>query len=310
MKVFVAGASGAVGIPIVKELLKQGHQVTAMSRSGAGSQKLTALGVEVLSIDAFDQKQMSEALQRSSPHTVIDMLTSLPKNPANLGKASPQDRKLRLEGGGHLFAAAGAAGATRYLQQSCGFWIKPKGEGLGTEEDPFQLDATPNISTGSQMYRLLEERVFSNERIEGVALRYGFFYGPGTWYTQDGGAADLVRQQHLPIVGKGCGVNSFIHIDDAAIATVATLEAEPGVYNIVDDDPLTVATWLPAFAQAVGAPPPAQVSEEAGLAAAGPDAFFYHNGLSGASNAKAKRTLGFRPRPLEWLQKEKIGQGG
>ena len=303
MKVFIAGASGAVGIPIVKELVKQGHTVTAMTRSENGIQQLKALGVSVSSLDAFDYNQVSDALNRVSPDAVIDMLTFLPKNLADMPKAFPADRKLRVEGGGHLFAASVAAGVKRYLQQSCGFWIKPQGgERLGTEKDSFELNATPNVKGGSETYRLLEERVFSEPKIEGIALRFGFFYGPGTWYTSDGSAADMVRQQHLPIVGKGTAVNSFVHVNDAAVATVATLKVEPGVYNIVDDDPVSVATWLPAFAASMGAPPPPHVSEEAGAAAAGPDAVFYHNNLSGASNAKAKQAFNFTPRPLEWLK--------
>ena len=232
------------------------------------------------------------------------MLTFLPKNLGDMPKAFPGDHKLRLEGGGHLFAASAASGVSRYLQQSCGFWIKPKSrERLGTEDDPFELQATPNIASGSDMYRQLEERVFSDPKIEGIALRFGFFYGPGTWYTEDGSAAEMARQQHPPVVGKGSAVNSFVHVDDAAKATVATLTVELGVYDIVDDDPVAVSTWLPAFAASVGAPPPPQISEEAGAAAAGPDAASYHNNLSGASNSKAKKIFGFAPRPLEWLKR-------
>lgn len=217
MKVFVAGASGAVGIPIVKELIKQGHEVAAMTRSERGTQQLQTLGAKVMSIDAFDYKQVKEALQQVAPEAVIDMLTFLPKNLADMPRAFPDDRKLRLEGGGHLFAASVAGGVSRYLQQSCGFWIKPKsGERLGTEDDPFELQATPNIASGSDMYRQLEERVFSDPKIEGIALRFGFFYGPGTWYTADGNAAEMARQEHLPIIGKGSAVNSFVHVDDAA----------------------------------------------------------------------------------------------
>lgn len=304
MRVFVAGASGAVGIPIVKELIKQGHEVAAMTHSVRGTQRLQTLGAKVISIDVFDYNQVEEALQHVAPEAVIDMLTLLPENLADMPKAFPGDRMLRLEGGGHLFAVSVASGVSRYLQQSCGFWIKPKsGEHLGTEDDPFELQATPNIASGSDMYRRLEERVFSDPKIDGIALRFGFFYGPGTWYSEDGSAAEMARQANLPIVGKGSAVNSFVHVDDAARATVATLTVEPGVYDIVDHDPVAVSIWLPAFAAYVGAPPPRQISEEAGAAAGGPDAPYYHNNLSGASNAKAKKVFGFEPRPLEWLKR-------
>jgi nucleoside-diphosphate-sugar epimerase len=132
-------------------------------------------------------------------------------------------------------------------------------------------------------------------------LRYGFFYGPNTWYNPDGAVADQVRQQQVPIIGKGEGVYSWIHIDDASHATVAALTGPPGKYNIVDDDPSPLHVWLPAFARFVGAPPPPQVTEEQALAAAGEDAIYYQTKLRGASNAKAKQMLGFRPRRLEWL---------
>jgi nucleoside-diphosphate-sugar epimerase len=137
--------------------------------------------------------------------------------------------------------------------------------------------------------------------MEGVALRYGFFYGPNTWYHPDGGAADQVRKQQFPLVGKGQGVWSWVHIDDAALATVAALDCEPGVYHVVDDNPSPVSVWLPAFVKSVGAPAPAQVTEEQARQVAGEDAVYYQTRLRGALNAKAKQVLGFRPRKLEWL---------
>jgi 2-alkyl-3-oxoalkanoate reductase len=303
MKIFVAGASGALGVPLVKELLRQGHQVTAMCRSAAGIQKLKSLGVDVAQVDALDAEGVRKAVQRSSPEAVIDQLTSLPKNPADLPKAAAQDREVRLVGGGYLFSAAIVAGAKRYVLQSSGFFLKPRDGGLATEQDSFQVDATPNISRGAQMYRSLEERVFGDPHLKGIALRYGFLYGSGTWYSYDGGAADLLQQQALPLIGSGAAINSFIHVEDAAAATVVALHAEPGVYNIVDDDPVPVAKWLPAFAESVGAPAPPRMTEAEALVVAGPDAVFYHNGLSGACNDKAKAILEFRPRRLEWLHR-------
>jgi 2-alkyl-3-oxoalkanoate reductase len=248
----------------------------------------------------LDEEGVREAVQRSSPEAVIDQLTSLPRNPAELPKAAAQDREVRLVGGGHLFSAAIAAGVKRYIQQSSGFYLKPKDGGLATEQDAFRVDASPNIALGAQMYRSLEERVFGDPHIKGIALRYGLFYGPGTWYSDIGGAADLLRQRALPLIGSGAAINSFVHVEDAAAATVAALHAEPGVYNIVDDDPVPVAKWLPAFAESVGAPAPSRMTEEEALLVAGPDAVFYHNGLSGACNDKAKAMLGFKPRSLEW----------
>jgi nucleoside-diphosphate-sugar epimerase len=142
--------------------------------------------------------------------------------------------------------------------------------------------------------------VLTAEGLEGVALRYGFFYGPGTWYHRDGAAADQARKQELAIIGAGEGVWSWVHIEDAALATVAALTAPPGVYHIVDDDPSPVSRWLPAFAEWVGAPPPPRLTEQEGRERAGEDAVYYGTKLRGTSNAKAKRTLNFRPRPREW----------
>ena len=151
------------------------------------------------------------------------------------------------------------------------------------------------------MYAGLEAAGSSIPDVEFVGLRYGFFYGPGTWYSDEGDMAEQVRRQGVPIVGAGQGVWSWVHIDDAAAATAAALACGPGVYNIVDRDPTVQSVWLPAFASAVGAPPPPQVSEEEALATFGPDTVYYATRLRGASNEKAKHELNFRPRRLEWL---------
>lgn len=299
LNVFVAGASGALGVPLVQELVKHGHRVTAMARSveEAGSND----PVEHVRVNALDKPALTEALRRSSPEVVIGLLSSLSKNPAELFSAFPHDGNLRLEGGSNLHSAALEVGVKRYVQQSSGFYLKPEHSYLATEADSFQLDSSPGISSGSKMYQALEDRVFSDSRIEGIALRYGFFYGPGTSYCNDGGTADLLRQGALALVGEGCAVNSFIHVQDAALATLAALRAEPGVYNIVDNDRVPVAEWLPAFAQFVGAAAPSRISEEEAMRTMGADAVFYHNGLKGACNDKARKQLDIRPRRLEWL---------
>jgi nucleoside-diphosphate-sugar epimerase len=288
-------------MPIVKELIRLGHDVTAMTRSEQGLARLKSLGATAEKIDAFNSEALTEALRRSSPEIVIDQLTALPKNPAELPSAFPHDRNLRLEGGGNLHAAAKACGVRRYIQQSSGFYLKARAGQIADELDGFDVDASPNISLGAQMFRALEERTLRDPAMEGVALRYGFFYGPNTWYNHDGGAADQLRQKSLAIIGDGQAMSSFIHVEDAAFGTVAALTAAPGTYNVVDDQPAHVRDWLPQFARWVGAPPPSHMSEEQALSIAGPDAVYYHTKLSGASNAKAKRELALRPRRLEWL---------
>src|SRR5215510_2337116 len=166
---------------------------------------------------------------------------------------------------------------------------------------PFISTASPGVEAGARTYLELEARASATPGIELVALRYGFFYGPGTWYTPEGDMGDQVRQQQVPIIGEGQGVYSFVHIDDAAGATFAALECPPGAYNIVDGNPSPQHVWLPAFARAAGAPAPLRVSEEEALRASGPDPVYYATRLRGASNEKVGRELEFRPRPLEWI---------
>jgi nucleoside-diphosphate-sugar epimerase len=300
MKIFVAGASGAIGQPLVAELIRQGHTVTGMTHSDAGAERLRKAGATVAHVSAFDEAALEEALRRSSAEIVIDELTALPKHPAEMAAAAAGDRRLRLEGGGNLFRAAQAAGVRRYIQQSTGFFLKA-GTGLADETESLAVDATPGVAAAAQTYTELESRLFSAKNIEGVALRYGFFYGPNTWYDRDGASGDQARKQEMPIIGSGAGVWSWIHIDDAAAATVAALTAPAGTYHIVDDDPSPVSVWLPAFARSVGAPASPHISEEQALQAAGEDAIYYQTRLRGASNKKARQMLDFRPRPLEWL---------
>lgn len=300
MRVFVAGASGAIGQPLINELIRRGHEVTAMTRSDSGARRLESLGAAVAQVDALDAAAVEQSLRDSRPEVVIDELTSLPKDPSEMAAAAPADRKLRIEGGGNLLRAARALGVSRYIQQSSAFFLEP-GEALADESAGLAVDASPRIAASARAYVELESRVLNAGDMEGVALRYGFFYGPGTWYNPDGAWADKVRKQELPIIGDGRAVWSWIHIDDAAIATVETISAPPGIYHIVDDDPLPVAVWLPAFARFVGAPPPPQITEEQARSAAGEDAVYYYTKLRGASNEKAKKTFRFKPRRLEWI---------
>jgi nucleoside-diphosphate-sugar epimerase len=306
MKIFVAGASGAIGQPLLAELIRQGHVVTGMTHSDAGAERLKKIGATLAQVSAFDEAGLEDALRRSSAEVVIDELTALPKHPSEMAAAAAGDRKLRLEGGGNLLRAARAIGVRRYIQQSTGFFLKA-GSGLADETESLAVDASPSVAAASRTYTELESRLLQTKDkakdIEGVALRYGFFYGPNTWFHPDGASADQVRKQETPVIGSGAGVWSWIHIDDAALATVAALNAPPGIYNIVDDDPAPVSVWLPAFARFVGAPAPPHISEEQARQVAGEDAIYYHTRLRGASNKKAKATLSFGPRRLEWLNR-------
>ncbi|MGA7521103.1 MAG: NAD(P)-dependent oxidoreductase [Acidobacteriaceae bacterium] len=302
MRVFVAGASGVIGQPLIAELLKRGHSVTGMTTNVTRGKFLDGQGASAAIVDALDAAAVEAALRRSKAEVVIDELTSLPKDQSEISKYAAGDTKLRVEGGGNLLRAAIATGVRRYLQQSSGFFLKATEGTLADESSPLDVNASPGVAASARTYTELEARLFSSNAIEGVALRYGFFYGPKTWYYPGGSAADMVMRQQIPVVGKGQGVSSFVHINDAVIATVAALTAEAGVYNVVDDDPSPQNVWLPAFAKFLGAPTPPHRSEAETKAIAGDDAVYYATQLHGASNAKAKRVLGWRPRPLEWLQ--------
>src|SRR5688572_28382198 len=305
MNVFVAGASGAIGRPLLVELVRHGHAVTGMTNSDAGARVIAGLGAAVARVSAFDAPALERALQESRAEVVIDELTALPRHPSEMAAAAPGDRKLRLEGGGNLHRAARACGVRRYVQQASGFFLRP-GSGLADESEGLAIDASPRVAASARTYAELEARVLNAGDMEGVALRYGFFYGPGTWYHPEGAAADQVRRREVPIIGEGEAVWSWVHIDDAVLATVEALTVPPGAYHVVDDDPSPVSVWLPAFARAVGAPPPPVVGEQEARAAAGEDAVYYGTRLRGASNAKAKKVFGFAPRRLEWLRRSSI----
>jgi 2-alkyl-3-oxoalkanoate reductase len=301
MNIFVAGASGAIGQPLIRELIRHGHTVTGMTHSEVGAQSLIDLGATVAFADTLDCPAVEEALRRFHTEVIIDELTALPKDPADYPGAFEGDRRLRLEGGGNLLRATQACGVRRYIQQASGFFLKGGG-GLADESASLAIDASPGVAASAHSYAHLETRLLhSSGNVEGVVMRYGFFYGPNTLYSPEGAAANHVRRRETPIVGRGDAVWSFIHIDDAALATVAAMTIPPGVYNIVDDDPSPVSRWLPAFARWVGAPPPPQLSEQQVRETAGEEAVYYGTKLSGASNHKAKDTFEFRPRRLQWL---------
>ena len=284
---------------MIAELIRKGHTLTGMTHSEAGAKRLRAYGIEVAIANPLDNDAVETALRGSDAEVVIDELTSIPKTPSELPAYAAGDIKLRIEGGGNLHRAALACGVRRYIQQSSGFFLEAKGA-LADASSPLALNASPLIAAYAQMYAHLEQRVLESA-IEGVSLRYGFFYGPNTWYDPDGGAADEVRKHQFPMI-VGCQAKwSFVHIEDAAHATVAALTADPGKYVVADDDPSPVSVWLPRFASFVGAPPPPFTTMKQARQIAGEDAVYYQTRLSGASNAKAKRELDFTPRRLEWL---------
>jgi nucleoside-diphosphate-sugar epimerase len=308
MKIFVAGATGAIGRPLIAELLAKGHAVVALTRSPEKAPALAEQGIEPAIADVFDPEAVKAVVSRAQPEIVIEQLTALPKHYTreSMNAAAALNNRIRLEGGANVLAAAQAAGARRYLRQSVAFFAIP-GPGLADEDTPLAFDASPGVAAGAREIAELEERLLGNPNLEGIVLRYGFFYGAGTWFNPDGDVAQQVRQQQFPIVGKGEGVWSWLHIEDAAIATVAAAErGKPGIYLVANDQPLTVREWLTAFARWLNAPPPPQVSVNDVLKTdGGADAVYYGTQMRGVSNAKVKRELNFQPRPLEWTESKR-----
>lgn len=306
MKVLVAGATGAIGRPLVAALFSAQHAVIGITSSDRGLTALRENGVDGIVLNVLDATAVEREVSRIRPDAIVDELTSLPKRytPEEMRAAAPRDRQVRLSGGGNLHQAAAQFGVRRYVVQSTGFFYAP-GQGLALESDPLAHDASPGVAASVATYTEIEKRLFSNPSVEGVALRYGFFYGPGTYHDPSTGSiSEQVRERQYPVVDPGSGTSSFIHVEDAALATVAALGVHPGVYNIVDDDPVPLAVWLPAFAKFIGAPPPPHISEEKAIQAHGPDAAYYALRLRGASNARAKKEFGFAPRRLEWLAEQ------
>jgi nucleoside-diphosphate-sugar epimerase len=303
MRVFVAGASGAIGHPLVRQLVAAGHEVTGSTRSEARAGEIRAAGCEPVVCDVFDVDALTRAVEDARPEVVVNELTSLPRdyNPRRLDERfyGPTNR-VRTEGGGNLLDAARSAGARRFVTQSIAFLYAPEGEMVKDETGRPFTDAPAPFASAVRAMRSHEQAVLDAGEIEGLVLRYGWLYGPGTYYARDGSISEQVRKRRFPIVRGSDGLFSFIHTDDAAGATVAACErGAPGTYNVVDDEPATIAEWLPVFAEALAAKRPWRVPGWVGRLFGGTAARMT-TGLRGASNAKAKRELGWQPTYPSW----------
>jgi nucleoside-diphosphate-sugar epimerase len=302
MRVFLAGAAGAIGRPLVPLLVEAGHEVTGTTRSPERARAIEAAGATAVVVDALEPDALRAAAEQAEPDVVIHQLTSLPErfNPGKRGVYEATNR-IRSEGTRNLLAAARAAGAGRFVCQSVSFAYAPGAQAeVKDEEAPLALDTPGQFGEGARVLDAMERAVLGADGLAGVVLRYGWFYGPGTYCGENGSIATDVRKRRFPIVGRGTGLWSFVHVDDAAAATVIAVErGDPGAYNVVDDEPAAVREWLPAYADAMGAPPPRRIPIWmarlfAGKAAALVDV------LPAASNAKARRELGWEPRWRSW----------
>jgi 2-alkyl-3-oxoalkanoate reductase len=305
MKVFVAGGTGAIGKQLIAQLVAADHDVVATTRSAKRAEEVQRLGGEPAIADGLDEHAIVEAVRRAEPEVVIHEMTAL------AGKADLRhfDRmfattnKLRTRGTDYLIRAAQEAGARRLIVQSYTGWPNIReGGAVKTEEDPLDPDPPKWQRESMAAFLHIEKVVPGAEGLEGVVLRYGSLYGPGTGLMSSE-AVELLRKRQFPIVGDGAGVWSFIHVDDAASATVAALDhGAPGIYNIVDDDPAPAAEWIPYLAEVIGAKPPRRLPAWLGRILAGDVAVSMMTRIRGSSNAKAKRELDWEPRHPSWRE--------
>jgi 2-alkyl-3-oxoalkanoate reductase len=313
MRMFVAGATGALGRRLVPLLVAGGHQVTAMTRRVGKTMELYAAGAEPVVADALDRDAVLAAVTAARPEAVVHQLTDLAGVTSfrRFDQGFAATNRLRTEGTDHLLEAARTAGATRFVAQSFAGWPFARvGGPVKTEDDPLDPDPPAELRRTLDAIRYLESAVLEAEGLEGVVLRYGGFYGPGTSAGEGGYMLDDLRRRRFPVIGAGTGVWSFVHVDDAATATLAALErGAPGIYQIVDDDPAPVSAWLPALAAAAGARPPRRVPAWLARLLAGEHAVVLMTEGRGASNAKAKRELGWRPAHPSWRQGFRTGLG-
>jgi len=302
MRVFVAGATGAIGQQLVPRLVAAGHQVVATTRSPAKADRLRLLGAEPAVVDGLDAMAVGEAVGRAEPEVVIHQMTQIGPVTSlrTFDRQFEVTNRLRTQGADHLLAAASAAGVRRFIAQSFTGWPNVRSGGpVKTEADPLDPDPPTAQRQSMAAIRYLETAVLGVSPMEGIVLRYGSFYGPGASDEFFG----LVRKRKMPVVGDGAGVWSFIHVDDAAAATVAALDhGSRGVYNIVDDEPARVADWLPYLADVLGAKPPMHVPVWLARLAAGQVVVSMLTTIRGSSNAKAKAALDWTPAWASWRQ--------
>lgn len=317
MRVFVAGATGVIGRPLVARLLAGGHQVTGMTRTPGKAGALRAAGAEPVVADALDAQAVELAVRAARPDVVVHQLTAIPAaiNPRTMARDFELTDRLRSEGTPILVGAALAAGARRVVAQSIAFAYAPgaaggAGETLHVEDDPLWLDAPEPFRRSVRAIATLEGSVLDTDGIDGAVLRYGYLYGPGTAIARGGSSVEMVRRRRFPIGGDGRGTWPFVHVDDAVQATVIAIEcAETGVFNVVDDEPARVSEWVPELAQVLGARPPRRLPLWLVRLAAGPYGVQLFTAQQSASNRRARERLGWSPRHASWRQGFREGLG-
>jgi len=298
MRVFVAGATGAIGTRLVPQLIEHGHEVIGTHRSPGNAERVRALGAEPVALDLLDAPAVHRAVLEARPEAIIHQATALTgvRFGRSLDRSFAATNRLRTEGTDALLAAAREAGVRRFVAQSfASYRYAREGGPVKTEDDRLDPDPPAMARETNAAMRYLDDAVTN---AGGIALRYGGFYGAA-----NDGLVQPVRKRQFPVIGAGGGISSFVHLDDAAAATVLALGHDgAGLYNIVDDEPAPMSEWLPALAAALGAKPPRHVPLWLARLIAGKGMVMMADGSRGASNAKAKRELGWTPRYPSWRQ--------
>lgn len=305
MKIFIAGAAGAIGTQLVAQLVARGHEVVGTTRSAGRTGALRALGAEPVVVDALDPDSVADAVAKAAPEVIVHQLTALngPLSVRNVKRMAAATNRLRTEGTDHLLAAARAVGVRKFVAQSNGMWMERTGGPVADENGRLEPRPPADAVEALAALRHLETSVTGITWGEGIAIRYGGFYGPGTGISAapDAVFSEQIRKRRVPIVGGGAGVWSMVHITDAASATVAAVErGKPGIYHVADDDPAPVHVWLPELARALGAAPPRRVPAWLVRLLAGGAAVDMMTRARGISSEKAARELGWTPRYPSW----------
>lgn len=302
-KVFLGGGSGAVGIPLTDRLVEAGHDVTALARSDESARRLASTGVRVVRGDVRDLEGLSAVVAEASPDVVIDHVTDLPPRfPLVFARAYPRNTEIRRLGGANLLDAARAAGARRLISESAAFMYAPDGDRLRHEGDPIWTDAPEPVGSANAVFSEHDDRVLAAGDIEGVVLRFGVLYGPGTWFERGGSTWTAVRRGVYPVPGDAGGMFSFVHVEDAAAASVAAVERGAGIYNVVDDDPAPLREWVPVYAEVAGARAPRRMPVWLARLMIGRALVAWGTVRPGATNERARAELGWAPRYTSWRE--------
>ncbi|MFD1824492.1 MULTISPECIES: NAD-dependent epimerase/dehydratase family protein [Mumia] len=314
MRVFIAGASGALGNRLIPLLVQDGHEVTGTTRNQEGLARVQEVGAVGAVMDPLDADSVRSAVVGARPDVVVHELTALGAmsgNPKHFDRDFAVTNRLRTEATDHLLAAAQQCGARRFVAQSYTGWPNERrGSWVKSEEDPLAADPGKEARESLAAIRHLEHAVTTTPGIDGLVLRYGNFYGPGNALSRGGMMAEMIRRGRMPVVGGGAGVWSFLHIDDAASATAAAVDGgAPGVYNVVDDDPAPIAQWLPYLAEQLGGRKPMRLPAWLGRPLIGELGIAMMTTIRGSSNAKAERELGWKPRYASWREGFRTGLG-